>query len=66
MKKIFNQLKTAVILSVFAVILFGCFFVASWFCGYSSGKVSSAVLFFGSIPILILNYIAYRKENKEQ
>ena len=39
-----RQLKIAVILSVFTVIIFCGLFVYSWFFGYSSGKFSSALL----------------------
>jgi len=59
-----RQLKIAVILSVFTVIIFCGLFVYSWFFGYSSGKFSSALLVAGGIVILIKNYVLYYKAKK--
>lgn len=64
MKDEVRQLKIAVILSVFAEIIFCGLFVYSWFFGYSSGKFSSALLVAGGIVILIKNYVFYYKAKK--
>ena len=64
MKNEVRQLKIAVILSVFTVIIFCGLFVYSWFFGYSSGKFSSALLVAGGIVILIKNYVLYYKAKK--
>jgi len=61
-----RQFKIAVILSVFAVIIFCGLFVYSWFLGYSAGKFSSALLVAGGIVILIKNYVLYYKAKKRK
>jgi len=61
-----RQFKIAVILSVFAVIIFCGLFVYPWFLGYSAGKFSSALLVAGGIVILIKNYVLYYKAKKRK
>ena len=64
MKNEVRQFKIAVILSVFAVIIFCGLFVYSWFLGYSAGKFSPALLVAGGIVIVIKNYVLYYKAKK--
>ena len=62
MKNEVRQLKIAVILSVFTVIIFCGLFVYSWFFGYSSGKFSSALLVAGGIVIFYKKWLIISKK----
>ena len=62
--KSLRDLKTATILSAFAIVLFLGLIIYAY-TAYPSGKLISILMFFGFIVIFIKNYCAYNKCKKE-